>query len=90
MITTGVRTLVLVAEGEGRFRAQEVQVGSEAAGKTQILEGLAGDEKVVLSGQFLIDSEASLTGTLARLEHSHEESGEQAPAPKPHVHGGNP
>ena len=90
VITTGARALVIVAEGEGRFRAQEVRVGSEAGGKTQILDGLADGEKVVLSGQFLIDSEASLTGALARLEGSQGASAEEQTPPKPHAHGGNP
>jgi Cu(I)/Ag(I) efflux system membrane fusion protein len=58
----------IVAEDHGRFRAQEVRIGDEANGKTQILDGLADGDSVVLSGQFLIDSEASLGGTLARLQ----------------------
>ena len=57
-----------VDSGQGTFRAQEVRVGDEANGKTQILDGIGDGETVVLSGQFLIDSEASLSGTLARLQ----------------------
>jgi Cu(I)/Ag(I) efflux system membrane fusion protein len=68
VIVTGMRNVVIVADGPGRFRAQEVRVGDGANGKTQILEGIGEGESVVLSGQFLIDSEASLTGTLARLK----------------------
>jgi Cu(I)/Ag(I) efflux system membrane fusion protein len=67
VIATGTRQVVIVAEGQGRFRAQEVRVGAEDDGRTEILEGLAEGERVVLSGQFLIDSEASLSGALARL-----------------------
>lgn len=70
VIATGMRHVVIVDSGQGKFRAQEVRVGDEANGKTQILEGLADGETVVLSGQFLIDSEASLSGTLARLQDS--------------------
>ncbi len=44
----------------------EVRTGREGGGKTEILEGLAAGEKVVASGQFLLDSEASLTGIPAR------------------------
>ena len=44
------------------------QIGSEAGGKTVILSGLEADQNVVASGQFLIDSEASLRGVLARSE----------------------
>jgi Cu(I)/Ag(I) efflux system membrane fusion protein len=67
VIVTGTRQVVLVATDGGAFRAQEVRVGAEADGKAEILEGVAAGERVVLSGQFLIDSEASLSGTLSRL-----------------------
>jgi membrane fusion protein, copper/silver efflux system len=67
VIATGTRSVVIVDDGKGRFRAQEVRIGEEASGKTEVLDGLNDGETVVLSGQFLIDSEASLTGTLARL-----------------------
>jgi Cu(I)/Ag(I) efflux system membrane fusion protein len=75
VIRTGARDVVVVALGEGRFRATEVEVGAEAGGQSEIRKGLAAGEKVVLSGQFLIDSEASLAGTLARLEASHKGTG---------------
>jgi Cu(I)/Ag(I) efflux system membrane fusion protein len=67
VIATGLRQVVIVAEGKGRFRAQEVRVGIEAEGQSEILAGIDEGEPVVLSGQFLIDSEASLNGALARL-----------------------
>jgi Cu(I)/Ag(I) efflux system membrane fusion protein len=68
VITTGTRSVVIVAEGNGRFRAQEVRLGHQADGRSEILDGLDDDATVVLSGQFLIDSEASLTGALSRLD----------------------
>jgi Cu(I)/Ag(I) efflux system membrane fusion protein len=68
VIATGTRYVVIVALGDGRFRAQEVRVGDEADGRTAVLAGLADGEEVVRSGQFLIDSEASLAGVLARLD----------------------
>ena len=67
VIATGRRHVVIVAQGRGSFRAQEVRVGIEADGRSEILDGIADGEEVVLSGQFLIDSEASLTGALSRL-----------------------
>jgi Cu(I)/Ag(I) efflux system membrane fusion protein len=67
VIQTGTRTVVVVAEGE-RFRPATVKVGAETAGHTEILSGLKQGERVVVSGQFLIDSEASLRSTLTRLE----------------------
>lgn len=66
VIRTGKRTLVMLADGKGRFRPAEVRIGREAGGQTEILAGLAAGEKVVASGQFLLDSEASLTGIAAR------------------------
>ena len=67
IIRTGTRNLVIVAAEPDRFEPTEVQIGPEAAGKTVILSGLAEGQNVVVSGQFLIDSEASLRGVLARL-----------------------
>lgn len=79
VIATGTRSVVIVDDGKGRFRAQEVRTGDEADGKTEVLDGLKDGETVVLSGQFLIDSEASLTGTLARLGGSADETSALAP-----------
>ena len=66
VIRTGRRTLVMLAGDKGRYRPAEVQAGREAGGQTEILAGLADGEQVVASGQFLLDSEASLTGVTAR------------------------
>ena len=73
VIATGMRHVVIVDNGQGKFRAQEVRVGDEANGKTRILDGISDGETVVFSGQFLIDSEASLSGTLARLQDGNSE-----------------
>ncbi len=67
IIRTGTRSVVLLAGDGGRFQPVEVQLGQEAGGKSVILNGLAVGQKVVASGQFLIDSEASLKGVLARM-----------------------
>ena len=66
LIRTGRRSLVMVAEEAGRFRPVEVETGIEAEGFTQILSGLEAGQRVGVSGQFLIDSEASLKGVEAR------------------------
>ena len=68
VIGTGTRSVAIVAEGGGRYAAVEIKTGDEADGRTEILEGLAPGQTVVVSGQFLIDSEASLRGTLQRLQ----------------------
>ena len=67
VIQTGTRSVVVVMDGE-RFRAATVKAGAEMDGRTEILAGLKPGERVVASGQFLIDSEASLRTTLSRLE----------------------
>jgi len=68
VIRTGKRTVVIVAEGEGRFRPVEVTLGQEHEGTIVILSGLEAGQNVVTSGQFLIDSEASLQGAYQRIE----------------------
>lgn len=68
VIRTGERSLVVLAEGGGKFRQQDVELGIERAGSSEIRKGLKPGDKVVLSGQFLLDSEASLKAGLARLE----------------------
>ena len=67
VIQTGKRTVVMLAEDNGRFRPVQVQAGAEAGGQTEIRSGLQGGQRVVVSSQFLIDSEASLRGLEARL-----------------------
>lgn len=66
VIRTGERDIVMLARPEGRYQPAEVRVGREAGGQTEILAGLREGERIVASGQFLIDSEASLSGVTAR------------------------
>ena len=66
VIRTGRRTLVMLAGAGGRYRPAEVRTGREANGRTEVLAGLTEGEKIVASGQFLLDSEASLSGVKAR------------------------
>ena len=82
LIRTGTRSVVILALGDGAFRAADVEVGLEAGGNAEILKGLKPGDRVVLSGQFLLDSEASLSGGLARLE------GADGASPAPRAAGG--
>ena len=66
VIRTGRRSLVMLAQSGGRYVPAEVRIGREGDGKSEILAGLSEGENVVASGQFLIDSEASLSGIQAR------------------------
>ncbi|GGA32395.1 efflux RND transporter periplasmic adaptor subunit [Dyella nitratireducens] len=68
LITSGPEARLIVVEGNGHFRPVAVRTGRSSQGYTEILAGLQGNEKVVVSGQFLIDSEASLSGALDRLD----------------------
>ncbi len=67
VIRTGQRTLVLVADDAGRYEPVEIIAGARSGEQTEIVSGLGAGQKVVASGQFLIDSEASLAGVVARL-----------------------
>ncbi|WP_202635311.1 efflux RND transporter periplasmic adaptor subunit [Rugosibacter aromaticivorans] len=78
VIRTGRRALVIVAEDQGHYRPVEVTPGREIDNDTVILSGLSEGQKVVASGQFLIDSEASLQGITASMEKT---SGGAAAAP---------
>ena len=66
VIRTGKRAVVMLAGDGGRFQPVEVQVGRESGDRTEILAGLSEGQRIVASGQFLIDSEASLAGLQAR------------------------
>lgn len=67
VIRTGTRNVVIVALEGGKFRPVDVVPGIESDGMTEIRQGLQSGQKVVASGQFLIDSEASLKATVARM-----------------------
>lgn len=67
VIQTGKRSVVMVAQDNGGFTPVNVEIGTEANGQTEIRKGLEAGQRVVVSGQFLIDSEASLKGTETRM-----------------------
>jgi Cu(I)/Ag(I) efflux system membrane fusion protein len=71
------RDVVLVAEGEGRFRPQEVTVGMRGRDHVEILDGLEEGERVVVSANFLIDAESNLKAALANFGAGDEPAGPQ-------------
>ncbi|MES2299419.1 MAG: efflux RND transporter periplasmic adaptor subunit [Pseudomonadota bacterium] len=87
IIQTGTRSVVIVAQGNGRFLPAEVELGAESNGQTEIRKGLELGQKVVVSGQFLIDSEASLKGTTARMDDAPAADGAKAAGPIHHAQG---
>jgi len=84
LIRTGREERVIIALGDGRFEARKVKTGIESGDYVEILEGLDANEDVVTSGQFLIDSEASMRASLNRMsdEDSSESSDATADSPK--------
>ena len=77
LILTGRESRVIVVDEDGGFRPVAVQTGRVVGERTEILDGLSGGENIVISGQFLIDSEASLSGLLTRMKGDAEPPGEQ-------------
>ncbi|MBF0383670.1 MAG: efflux RND transporter periplasmic adaptor subunit [Magnetococcales bacterium] len=68
VIRSGQGERIILALGEGRFQAKKIRTGMESNGLVEILSGLENGDKVVTSAQFLIDSQASLSGSLERME----------------------
>jgi Cu(I)/Ag(I) efflux system membrane fusion protein len=68
IIATGTRNVVIVADDSGRYQPVEVTLGRQGNGEVEVTSGLTKGQKIVVSGQFLLDSEASLKTGLARLE----------------------
>ena len=68
IIQTGTRSVVMAVQADGAFRPVDVETGVEADGQAEIRRGLSAGQRVVVSGQFLIDSDASLRGTATRMD----------------------
>lgn len=67
LIRTGRTERVILALGDGQYQPAKVVSGQEIGDNIEIISGLRAGEKIVVSSQFLIDSEASLRGTILRL-----------------------
>ncbi len=68
VIRSGQRNLVFVTRGGGRFEPREVRIGEESDdGKIRIVSGLTEHEEVVISAQFLIDSESRLQEAIQKM-----------------------
>jgi Cu(I)/Ag(I) efflux system membrane fusion protein len=70
IITTGKRSVVIVRNGDGGLQPVEIAPGNDIGDSTEVTSGLTEGQQVVASGQFLIDSEASLKSVLPKLEGS--------------------
>lgn len=75
VLDTGLRKIVYIDLGKGQFKAQEIKAGSEAIGMSDgqerrffpVIEGVKENDRVVTSGNFLIDSQSQLTGGMSAL-----------------------
>jgi len=80
VIRGGSLNRVVVALGDGRFKSQPVSLGIESGDRVAIRSGLAAGETIVVSGQFLIDSESNIESALARMSDAGREDHSAAPA----------
>jgi Cu(I)/Ag(I) efflux system membrane fusion protein/cobalt-zinc-cadmium efflux system membrane fusion protein len=68
VIDSGVRKIVFVALGEGKFQPRDVNIGLEGNdNEFQVLEGLSEGEEIVLSAQFMLDSESRLREAIQKM-----------------------
>jgi len=67
VIVTGERESVILAKAGGKFQPVDVVTGMHSQGEVEILSGLEEGDEVVISGQFLIDSEANLQASFERM-----------------------
>ncbi len=67
LIVTGEREVVVRALGEGRFQPADLVTGMRRGGEVEVLSGLEEGDEIVVSGQFLIDSESSLRASFMRM-----------------------
>lgn len=74
LIRTGRDERVIVEVGEGKFEARNVAAGIESGDYVEIQRGIDEGDRVVVSGQFLIDSEASMRASLMRMDTSGNQS----------------
>lgn len=68
VIDSGERQIVLLDKGEGRFEPRPVKLGRRGGGRVEIRQGLAENDKVVVSANFLIDAESNLKAALNGLD----------------------
>ena len=67
VITTGERDSVVKVVGEGKFQPVDIVIGGRNGEMVEVLSGIKEDDEIVVSGQFLIDSESNLQASFQRL-----------------------
>ncbi len=74
VIRTGSMDRVVLALGDGKFKSIKVRLGRVNMDWAEILEGLAPEDRVITSAQFLLDSESSVSSDFVRMSHSEQEA----------------
>ena len=64
VLDSGDRQVVFVDRGGGNFEPRQVKIGQQSGDRIEILSGLAAGERIVTSGNFLIDSESQLKAAM--------------------------
>jgi len=82
LIKTGQNERLIVAKGKGRFEQRLVVAGIESGDWVEIKSGIDAGERVVVSSQFLIDSEASMKASLLRMSEPKADSNAEVPGEK--------
>ena len=82
VIRSGARNLVVLELSAGLFRVAEITLGAGADGFWEVREGIAEGDQVVVSAQFLIDSESNLTQAIRALTRESEARESEAPEPE--------
>src|SRR5947207_15355750 len=87
VLDNGTRKLVYVAKADGVFEAREIQVGAPTDDVFPVMKGLKAGDKVVLNGNFMIDSQAQLSSGMTGLFGGSKEfaTGQHAPAGAPNA-----
>jgi len=68
VIDSGVRKVAFLSKGKGRFEPREIVIGSEVNGSSfHLLKGLEKGDEIVLSTQFMFDSESRLREAINKL-----------------------
>jgi Cu(I)/Ag(I) efflux system membrane fusion protein len=82
ILHTGERNVVIVEKDKGFFEPREVTLGAEGEGYSQVTGGLHEGEKVVVSSQFLIDSESNLKEAISKMLAARKKESDNPPAPE--------
>lgn len=81
VIHSGERNIVVLDQGGGRFQVREVTLGRNGNNLWEVLEGLQEGDKVVVSSQFLIDSESNLREAIQKMLAARQQGETSAPPP---------